>query len=130
MKVLERQYAGVRPFDEKVQKECVDKLTRQLKERENQKIIEACGGKALFRCLKHRRGQERTEDRGQRTEDRGQRTVYTWFCSGCLLSSVFCPFVLCPSVFCLLSSVLCLSVLSVLCPLSSVFYLSSVSSLY
>ena len=40
VKVLEREYAGVRPLDEKVQQECISKIKRQLNEREYKKLIE------------------------------------------------------------------------------------------
>jgi peptidyl-prolyl cis-trans isomerase SurA len=40
VKVLEREFAGLRPFDEKTQNECTDKLKREYREADKRKMVD------------------------------------------------------------------------------------------
>lgn len=51
LKVTEREYAGVKPFDEKVQAEIRRKMTRQLQEREYKRMVEDLWWKAPPRIV-------------------------------------------------------------------------------
>jgi len=51
VKVVERQYAGLRPFDTQVQSEIRDKLTRQYREAEYQRLVEDLWRKGPVRVI-------------------------------------------------------------------------------
>jgi peptidyl-prolyl cis-trans isomerase C len=51
VRVAEREYAGVRPFDEKVQKEVRGKLMRQLQDREYRRMVEDLWWKGVARII-------------------------------------------------------------------------------
>jgi peptidyl-prolyl cis-trans isomerase SurA len=49
VKVVERQVAGVRAFDEKLQAEIRDKLTRKMREQEYTRLVEELWRKGVVR---------------------------------------------------------------------------------
>jgi parvulin-like peptidyl-prolyl isomerase len=53
VKVVEREYAGVRPLDAKLQNEIRDKLTAKYRELEEQKMIEELWRKGPVRIIEH-----------------------------------------------------------------------------
>ena len=53
VKVLERQYAGVRPLDDKVQNECREKLKKQFKEEDRRKMIQELWRKTAIQVFEN-----------------------------------------------------------------------------